>query len=50
MTYITGGQRPINPRFNYHWYLNFKWINLFFLNGGSKLIYIIKIFIYVKID
>jgi len=25
-------------------------MNLFFLNGGSKLLYIIKIFIYVKID
>jgi len=25
-------------------------MNLFFLNGGSKLVYIIKIFIYVKIN
>jgi len=25
-------------------------MNLFFLNGGSKLVYIIQIFIYVKID
>jgi len=25
-------------------------MDLFFLNGGSKLVYIIKIFIYVKID
>jgi len=25
-------------------------MNLFFLNGGSKLVYIIKIFIYIKID
>jgi len=25
-------------------------MNLFFLNGGSKLVHIIQIFIYVKID
>jgi len=25
-------------------------MNLFFLNGGLKLVYTIKIFIYVKID
>jgi len=37
-------------KFNYHWHLNYKEMNLFFLNGGSKLVYIIKIFIYVKID
>jgi len=37
-------------KFNYHWHLNYKEMNLFILNGGSKLVYIIKIFIYVKID
>jgi len=37
-------------KFNYHWHLNYKEMNLFFLNGGSKLVYIIKIFIYFKID
>jgi len=35
-------------KFNYHWHLNYKEINIFFLNGGSQLVYIIKIFIYVK--
>jgi len=37
-------------KFNYHCHLNYKKINLFFLIGGSKLVYIIKIFIYVIID
>ena len=31
-------------------YLNYKEMNLFFLNGGLKLVYTIKTFIYVKID
>jgi len=35
-------------KFNYHWHLNYKEMNLFFLNGGSKLVYIIKIFIMLK--
>jgi len=29
--------------------LNYKEINLFFLNDSSKLVYIMKIFIYFKI-
>ena len=37
-------------KFNCHWHLDYKETNLYFLNGDSKLIYIIKIFIYVKID
>ena len=37
-------------KFSYHWHLNYKKMNLFFLNGGSKWVYILKIFIYVKID
>jgi len=37
-------------KFNFHWHLDYKETNLYFLNGDSKLIYIIKIFIYVKID
>ena len=27
-------------KFKYHWHLNHKKMNLFFLNGGSKLSYI----------
>jgi hypothetical protein len=37
-------------KFNYHCHLNYKEMNLFCLKGGSKLVYIIKIFIYVKIN
>jgi len=29
-------------KFNYHWHLNYKKINLVFLNGDSKFVYIIK--------
>jgi len=32
-------------KFNYHLHLNYKEMNLFFLNGSSKLVYIISIFI-----
>jgi len=35
-------------KFNYHRHLNYK--ETIFFNGDSKLVYIIKIFIYVKIN
>jgi len=35
-------------KFNYHWHLNYKKImNLFFLNSGSKLVYIIKVYFFM---